>query len=169
MKNKKHTSQKVQDWLDLPEPIENLGHELILAIMFTARTMNHNARKMLEREAKLTDSQFNLMFLLRYQFPNGATQTDLSKSMLVNRANITGLVDRLERDGLVERRARVGDRRAKVIFLTSEGEHRLTSGEKPYFSIVNTITNELNESERKTAIKVLGKLCDAIIDVTQSD
>ena len=163
MKQKKCISGSVQGWLDLPRPIENPGHELILAIMFAAKTMNGIARKMLETEAKLTEAQFNLMFLLRHQFSAGATQTALSRRILANRANVTGLVDRLERDGLVERRSVAGDRRANLIFLTAAGNRRLDIAEAPYFKAVEAVTAPIDALDQNRTIEVLGRLCAAML------
>ena len=68
----------------------------------------------------LSPSQFNVLNLLRL---NGAglSQTDLSRELLTHRSNVTGLVDRLEKRGLVARRDATGDRRAYSVVLTAAG------------------------------------------------
>jgi DNA-binding MarR family transcriptional regulator len=48
----------------------------------------------------------------------------LSQWMKVSNGNITGVVDRLERDGLVQRQAQADDRRVKLISLTTLGRER---------------------------------------------
>ncbi len=51
----------------------------------------------------------------------GVSQQELAQRLYVTKGNISGLIDRLEKAGLVERRAIVGDRRSHAIFLTDEG------------------------------------------------
>jgi MarR family transcriptional regulator, organic hydroperoxide resistance regulator len=48
---------------------------------------------------------------------------ELAEAMHCDNSNITGIVDRLEERGLVERRAAENDRRVKLIALTNDGKH----------------------------------------------
>ncbi len=71
----------------------------------------------------LSPSQFNILNLLRL-IPQGLSQTDLSRELITHRSNVTGLVDRLEKRGLVERLEVAADRRVYHVRLTPAG-HRL--------------------------------------------
>lgn len=51
----------------------------------------------------------------------GISQQDLAKRLYVTKGNISGLLDRLEAAGLVERRSTVADRRQYAIYLTPLG------------------------------------------------
>jgi DNA-binding MarR family transcriptional regulator len=51
----------------------------------------------------------------------GISQQDLAQRLYVTKGNISGLLDRLERAGLVERRSTAADRRQYAIYLTPEG------------------------------------------------
>ncbi|MFC6669634.1 MarR family winged helix-turn-helix transcriptional regulator [Marinobacterium aestuariivivens] len=77
-------------------------------------------RTLFVREFNVTLPQFDLMAALNHA---GGTEkmSALSQWMKVSNGNITGVVDRLERDGLVERKALPDDRRVKLISLTAEG------------------------------------------------
>jgi DNA-binding MarR family transcriptional regulator len=48
--------------------------------------------------------------------------SDLAVKLCCDNSNVTGIVDRLEKRGLVERRSAEHDRRVKHLFLTPEGE-----------------------------------------------
>jgi DNA-binding MarR family transcriptional regulator len=50
------------------------------------------------------------------------TMSELADILACDNSNVTGLVDRLEQRGLVERRAGERDRRVKLLVLTDEGE-----------------------------------------------
>lgn len=51
----------------------------------------------------------------------GISQQDLAARLYVTKGNISGLIDRLVANGLVERRALAGDRRSHAIHLTPAG------------------------------------------------
>jgi DNA-binding MarR family transcriptional regulator len=68
----------------------------------------------------LSPIQFNVLNLLRLN-PAGLSQTELSRELIMHRSNVTGLVDRLEKRGLVARKDAAGDRRAYSVGLTAAG------------------------------------------------
>ncbi len=68
--------------------------------------------------AQLTRQQALLLALLRRPQPMGALADDLH----CDASNVTGMADRLERRGLVERRPDPTDRRVKLLALTPAGE-----------------------------------------------
>ncbi len=51
----------------------------------------------------------------------GISQQELAKRLYVTKGNISGLLDRLENAGLVERRSTAADRRQYAIYLTAPG------------------------------------------------
>jgi DNA-binding MarR family transcriptional regulator len=51
----------------------------------------------------------------------GLSQQDLAEALHVTKGNISGLIDRLTKAGLVERRSIKSDRRTHAIHLTTEG------------------------------------------------
>jgi DNA-binding MarR family transcriptional regulator len=67
----------------------------------------------------LTPPQFGLLSFLWQQ--DGLTQVELSEKGQIDRSTVGGLIDRLERDGLLERRHHPQDRRAYKIYLTEQG------------------------------------------------
>ena len=70
----------------------------------------------------LTDAQFNLLMMLRHQGgEEGLSQVELGRMMLVNRANVTGLVERARQAGWVVREGDLKDRRANRVRLTAAG------------------------------------------------
>ncbi|HEY0963920.1 MAG TPA: MarR family transcriptional regulator [Pseudomonadales bacterium] len=69
-------------------------------------------------DLKLTRSQWSVLaHLLR---SDGIQQKDLAEQMDITAITLTGLLDRMERDGWVERRADPVDRRAKRVYLTEK-------------------------------------------------
>ena len=72
-----------------------------------------NASRVFFARWDLSPSQFNVLNLLHLN-PDGLSQTDLSRQLIMHRSNLTGLVDRLEKRGLVARREVAADRRAST-------------------------------------------------------
>ncbi len=111
------------------------------------------------RSFGLTESQFNVLMLLAYQAgPEGLSQTKLSRMLLVNRANVTGLVDRMERDGLLERVSEPGDRRMRIIRMTGKGQELLEKTVHPYLERADGIIGTLSTQERDDLLRLLEKL-----------
>jgi DNA-binding MarR family transcriptional regulator len=95
------------------------GYRALMELLRTADTVWNASRVFFERW-DLSPSQFNVLNLLRLT-PAGLSQTDLSRQLVMHRSNLTGLVDRLEKRGLVARREVAADRRAYSVVLTTAG------------------------------------------------
>jgi len=145
--------------LHLSKGIKVGAHEAILNIYYTAAIIKKQA-DVFFRGFGLTDVQFNVMMLLRYQSDSkgGLSQARLSRMMLVNRANVTSLIDRMEKAKMVVRTATSGDRRCNIIKLTEDGRKLVTKVEPLYIQRVQQITACLNEGEQKKLISMLGKI-----------
>jgi DNA-binding MarR family transcriptional regulator len=73
---------------------------------------------------KLSPSQFNVLNVLRSE-PHGISQIELGRVLITHRSNVTGLVDRLKRRGLIQRKNVTGDKRAYSIVLSPKGARLL--------------------------------------------
>ena len=72
----------------------------------------------------LTGPQFDVLATAyRHQ---GLTQQEIAQNLLVTKGNIALVIDNLERDGLIERRADSSDARVKRIHLTTAGRKKLS-------------------------------------------
>lgn len=69
----------------------------------------------------LTPPQFAILSFLWQQ--DGLTQVELSEKAQIDRSTVGGLIDRLERSCLLERRQHPQDRRAYKIYLTEQGKN----------------------------------------------
>src|SRR5579863_7607234 len=73
-------------------------------------------------QTDLSPIQFHVLHLLQPGRPVPMGQ--LAQTLSCHASNVTGLVDRLEARGLIERRLSADDRRVKVLELTREGVHQ---------------------------------------------
>lgn len=93
---------------------------LWLRLLSTTKLISQEIRRRLRREFGATLPQFDLLSQL-YRETEGLRLGELSKRTMVTNGNITGLVERLEADGLVLRERLPDDRRVIVAFLTEKG------------------------------------------------
>lgn len=99
-----------------------------------------------------------LVLLNRPCAQKGVSPSDLAHSLDVSRANITGLLDGLERDGWVERRQHPEDRRALTIHLTPAGRQFLEGMLPDHYRRIAGLMAHLTPSERRQLIELLGKV-----------
>ena len=76
----------------------------------------------------------------------------------MTRATITGLIDTLERDGLVKREHTLDDRRMMLVRLTAEGRGYFDKILPDYFRCVAAVMSQLTPDERKTLVSLMGKI-----------
>jgi DNA-binding MarR family transcriptional regulator len=86
------------------------------------------------------------------------TPAELAEAAGVTRATMTGLVDTLERDGYVKREPDPDDRRMMSVRLTPQGEKFLRDFLPGHFKSIAALMSPLNEAERKTLVRLLGKV-----------
>ena len=145
--------------LGFKRPIALQPHEGLLNIYYTASCLKKRADEFF-RPLGLTDVQFNALMLLEHQSGSkpGLSQAQLSDMMLVNRANTTSLIDRMEKAELVVRTADASDRRYNIVKLTSRGKKLLEKVEPLYANEVKKIMAPLKEDEQKKLIAMLEKI-----------
>ena len=108
----------------------------------------------LERE--MTMPRFDLLANVCRQ--DGQTLASLSRTMLVTAGNLTGLVDRAARDGLLERRADPDDRRAWRVHATPKGQRAFRDAERRHAARVAKLFSGLTTAEVTDLIRLLDKL-----------
>ena len=150
---------KLEKELKLKQGIKVAEHEALLNIYYTGDVLKKRARQFFKKYG-VTDVQFNLLELLYYQAPEnvGLTQGELSRMLLVNRSNMTSLIDRMEKAHLVTRFDVPGDRRYNAIRLTSQGKKILLSVEHEYIEEVKKIIGVLSKSEMESLTRAMERI-----------
>ena len=82
----------------------------------------------------VTPAQAAILFLLREK--DGQSMSALSQVLSMDNSTVTGLVDRLQKSGLVTRRANPDDRRVSLIRITPQGVEEIKKA-KPVITRVN--------------------------------
>jgi DNA-binding MarR family transcriptional regulator len=90
--------------------------------------------------------------------PEGRTPADLAAAAGVSRATMTGLIDTLERDGMVTRQPDQQDRRMMLVQMTDMGRDLMARLLPLHFQTVAEMLSPLDESERQTLVQLLARL-----------
>jgi DNA-binding MarR family transcriptional regulator len=112
-------------------------------------------------EHDMSPGRFTVLMLLYDKLqgePLPQTPADLAEKAGVTRATITGLVDTLERDGLVTREHDSGDRRMMLVHLTHKGHATLREILPGHFRRMAALMAPLSEHDRKTLVRLLNKV-----------
>ena len=92
-----------------------------------------------------------------YQNDN-CKMSDLSKALGVTLPNITGLIDRLEKEGLAKRNHDPKDRRIIRITLTTKGKKTIKKIKQKKQQHLSSILGKITNKERKTLMEIMEKI-----------
>jgi DNA-binding MarR family transcriptional regulator len=96
----------------------------------------------------LTEPQFNVLMELAAN-GGGLPHCTLAHGLLKSPANVTSLVDRMQRDGLVRRVRSELDRRTVVVEITAEGWNRLETAAPAVFAAERAMLAGLSAEDRE--------------------
>lgn len=111
-------------------------------------------------EHEMTLPRFDL--LANLMRADGQTLASLSRSMLVTAGNLTGLVDRAARDGMVERKADPDDRRAWRVHITAKGQRAFRELKRKHAARVAKLFAPLSQADLALLISLLDRLRGAL-------
>jgi DNA-binding MarR family transcriptional regulator len=132
-----------------------------LALVWTWRGLQRLGRKFFSRHG-LTDAQFNVLMILWDYRAQPLQQHELADIVVVNRASIGSVLDRMERDGWVIRKTDPKDRRAQRVSLTPAGVRKLDEVREPYYRLLADLFKERKQAELNSQIIFFDSLRNAI-------
>lgn len=115
----------------------------------------------------LSQGRFTVLMLLYDKTcakTHSLTPAQLAENSGVTRATMTGLVDTLERDGMVTRKPDPTDRRQLSVELTPRGLEFLNQIMPEHFRRIKVLLSALGENERRTMVRLLGKIATKAAD-----
>jgi DNA-binding MarR family transcriptional regulator len=129
---------------------------LWLRIFTCKMVIESEVRRRLRDAFGVTLPRFDLMAQLD-RVPNAMTLGELSRRMMVTNGNVTGLVDRLVAQRLVERRPSPSDRRSQLVSLTAEGRRMFRAMARANGEWIAELFADLSPGDTETLLRLLAK------------
>lgn len=149
-----------------PGEARQLTDELLKTLIYVY-TENRRVTKALAARASLTGPQLTVVKMLEHM--GDLSLSELSGAIRSQNSTVTGIIDRMEREGIVERVRSTDDRRVVRIHLTEKG--RKLAAEIPiepigiYESAIETLTLQ----ELRDALKIANKVTSRVRAIIKRD
>ena len=106
----------------------------------------------------VTPAQYNVLRILRGSHPEPRTCSEIACRLLDRTPDVTRLLDRLERMGLVYRRRAEHDRRVVEVGVTDAGTALLEALDAPVSATIDRLAQHLTPDEQRTLSQLLEKM-----------
>jgi DNA-binding MarR family transcriptional regulator len=136
------------------KPFRMLEEEALVSLQRTADQFHGRMSDMLKPHG-LSPTQYNALRILRGAGEGGRACSEIAERMINRDPDITRLVDRLERRGLVARSREGLDRRVIITRITPVGLELLRSLDRSIEEFNRKLLGHLGEQQLKTLIKLL--------------
>ncbi len=146
---------KIEECIKIKNFIDDY-HRATVNILYT----NNWLTKILEQRANrchITLQQYNVLRILRGQYPNSASNSLIKDRMVSSTPDISRLVDRIVLKGLISRQQNTQDKRAVDLKITEKGLQLLENLEHDMM-LSNLLCHNLTEGEALTLSNLLDKL-----------
>src|SRR6201999_4571765 len=148
---------KLQKELKQTKPFVSLEEEVLLNLARTAERMSTHIAAVLKR-ADLTPTQYNALRILRGAGEEGLTCGEIGERMVTRESDITRLLDRLERRGLITRERPETNRRVVLTRITCEGLSLLAELDVPVQEANRAMAGHLGRARLRTLNELLERL-----------
>ncbi len=130
-------------------------------------TESRRLTKELARRAQLTGPQLTVVKIL--ESIGDLSLSELSDKIRAQNSTVTGIIDRMEREGLVQRVRSTEDRRVVHIRLTEKGSK--LAGEIPIepMEIFRSALESLTATEMRDLMKILSKVAKRVKQIVRRD
>ncbi len=152
--------------MDAPATKPGPHYEALLQLLRTSESI-WNASRVFFGRWDLSPSQFNILNVLR-DSPDGVTQIELSRQLIMHRSNVTGMIDRLEQRLLVTRRDNPDDRRAYLVVLTPTAHKLLAEVLPAYHGAAESVFAGFSRKRSQMMTGELAKLEQGVARFTES-
>ncbi|MTI16450.1 MarR family transcriptional regulator [Rhodobacteraceae bacterium RKSG542] len=127
---------------------------LWLQMLKAVRSVESNLRERLRNEHDMTLPRFDVMATL-CAHPDGLRMTELSEQLVVSNGNVTGIIEKLVEEGLVERQSIQNDRRAHLVKTTEKGRKLMDHVTAEHRGWVDELFEGVSEPDVARAISIM--------------
>jgi DNA-binding MarR family transcriptional regulator len=159
------TARSIQDEIKQNKPFPSLEAEAALALLRTADQLEARVAEVLKPHG-LSPTQYNALRILRGAGAEGLPCSEIGERMISRDPDITRLLDRLERRGLVARSRDPEDRRVVKTQILPPGLALLKSLDRPLEQFQRASLGHLGERRLRELIRLLGTARQRLKDVS---
>ena len=134
-----------------------------LRLITCTNLIDAGVRQGLHQEYDTTLPRFDILAQLD-RAGEALSMGELSRRLMVTNGNITGLIDRLVRDGLVERQPAPNDRRMQLVRLTDEGKRFFADVAAHHRQWVSDLMKGMSRAEMNQLYDLLARLKQSLVD-----
>lgn len=138
--------------------VHEINNRLFFRLFQVANTLHTKGTQAIEAFGVTTQQWSVLGALSRPQAADGMSVGDLSRFLLVSRQNLSGVLSRLERDGLIERATDTTDRRSRKVRLSLQGAQLWDNLQEPIHRFYDHALKDLSFDDRLAFIHYFKKL-----------
>ena len=131
----------------------DISNSLAMSVFLASKSQERLAELEMKKQLGLTPSQWKIILALNVS--DGLTQKELADKIYVDGSTLVPILDKMEQNGLIERRADSKDRRINRIFLTSKSESTVDSIILIVLQLRKMIYRGLSEDQINSARKIL--------------
>jgi DNA-binding MarR family transcriptional regulator len=131
---------------------KSLAQEALVSLLVAAALVEQRTSDLL-RPHGLTHDQYNVLRILRGAHPDGHPRLEVGKRMMSRAPDVTRILDRLERQGLVERAWAPENRRLSIARITAAGLELLATLDPLFHETQLEVTHGLSEAELRAFIR----------------
>ncbi len=153
---------KLQRELKKKRPFESLEQEAALNVLRTNDQIQIRFTRLF-RDYGITGSQYNILRILRGE-GKPLPILEIANRTVTVVPGITGLIDRLEQAGFVQRERCEKDRRVIYVAITAQGTKVLTELDKPVLSHHEKLMGHLSQAELKELSRLLEKVREPLTE-----
>ncbi|MCZ6586497.1 MAG: MarR family transcriptional regulator [Alphaproteobacteria bacterium] len=136
---------------------DGLDLRVWLRLLTCSTLIERRVRQRLREQFDITLPRFDLLAQLD-RAPDGLTMGALSRRLMVSNGNVTGLIDRLVAEDLVERQPAPGDRRAQLVRLTQDGKRAFDRMTPAHAAWIRELFASLDRKAQITLFESLAEL-----------
>jgi MarR family transcriptional regulator, 2-MHQ and catechol-resistance regulon repressor len=156
------TSNRLQKELKKKQPFVAPEQEAVLNILRTSDQFQNRLGRLF-RQFGLTPSQYNVLRILRGE-GKPLPCLEIGTRMIQVVPAMTGLLDRLEKQELIERERCTQDRRVVYIELTDKAQALLKEMDEPVQTLEKNLIGHLSQRELKELSRLLEKARQSLAD-----
>jgi MarR family transcriptional regulator, organic hydroperoxide resistance regulator len=138
-------------------PSASIEERLFLAVLKTADALGQEAEQ-LTKSIGLTATQYNVLRILRGAGPDGLPCRGIGERMISRDPDMTRLLDRMEKGGLITRARQKDDRRVVKTQITEAGLSLLQKLDQPMRDLHKKQFQHMPAAQAKTLAELLDAL-----------